>query len=197
METINENKNVPGIKPETGSKKEKPFFMDCKSKTFKIVAMIIGLILIILVSFATGMGVGLRKAKFSYQWGKNYERNFVEIPMGLPMMPPFQGQPGHKNDFPMEFPDFQGRDFRNAHGLVGLVISISDNTVVIKDNDEKENTVSVTDETLIKRGRDTITVNDLKQDDRIVVLGKPDNESGTINADLIRVMNNPFNNNGQ
>jgi hypothetical protein len=116
--------------------------------------------------------------------------------MGSAMLP-FQGQPGRGAGFPAGLPDFQGRDFRNAHGLAGSIISISGNTVVIKDKDEKENTVSVTGKTLIKRGKETIAVNNLKQGDEIVVLGKPDKEGGMVNADLIRVMDNLDNNNGQ
>jgi len=79
-----------------------------------------------------------------------------------------------------------GRGFRNAHGIAGEIISITDNKIVLKDRDGQENSIAVDDKTLIKRGRDTISVNELKNDDRIVVMGKP-GDDGTVSADLIRV----------
>ena len=83
-------------------------------------------------------------------------------------------------------PDFDGRGFRNAHGIAGTIISVADNKIILKDRDGQENTISVSDKTLIKRGQDTISINDLKNDDRIVVMGRP-GDSGMIDADLIRV----------
>jgi hypothetical protein len=94
--------------------------------------------------------------------------------------------------------DFEGREFRNSHGLAGTIISIADGKIILKDRWGQENTVSVSDKTLIKRGWDTISINDLKNDDQIVVMGRPADD-GTVSADLIRVFrsgNNP-NNNGQ
>jgi hypothetical protein len=93
--------------------------------------------------------------------------------------------------------DFGGRGFRNGHGIAGAIISVADNKIVIKDRNGQENTISVSDQTLIKRGQSTISVNDLKNDEQIVVMGKP-GDNGTINADLIRVFdNNNSANNGQ
>lgn len=151
-----------------------------KSKKFKIAAGVIGIILFGLVSFAVGVKVGLHKARFSYNWGENYERNFIGHRPG-PGMPGgmFGGMMG----------DFEGRDFRNAHGLAGAVVSVSDNNIIIKDRDGKENTISVTDKTIIKSRRDNLKVSDLKPDDQIVVIGKP-SDNGVINADLIRVFGN-------
>ncbi|MDO8529662.1 MAG: hypothetical protein Q7S18_03260 [bacterium] len=141
-------------------------------KKIKIAALIVGLVIIILGSFSTGVFVGLMKARFSSKFGENYERNFTGSRMG-------EGRSGFMREF-------SGRDFRNAHGISGTIVSISDNNLIIKDRDEKENTVSVNDKTIIKNGRDTIKIGDLKTDERIVILGKP-GDSGTVNADLIRV----------
>lgn len=155
----------------------KSFWCGTSSKKIKIAVLVVGFFLVAFVSFAGGVFVGLKKAKFSYKWGENYERNFGgPSPMG----------PGGMRG-PREFMhEFSGRGFRNAHGISGTIISVADNNILIKDKNGQENTISVSDKTLIKRGRDTIGINNLKQDDQIVVMGRPA-ENGTIEADLIRV----------
>ena len=152
-----------------------------KSKMLKVAALAVGGFLVILVSFAGGVAVGLKKARFSYKWGENYERNFMGGPLRGPMG--MKGQtPGPRE----MMRDFEGRGFRNAHGIAGSVISVADNKIVIKDRNGQENTISVDDKTLIKRGQDNISLNDLKNGDRIVVMGSPD-DNGVVKADLIRV----------
>ncbi len=155
-----------------------------KSKKFQIAALVVGMIIIAFVSFAGGVFVGFRKAKFSYKFGENYERNFIEGPhsFGPMRIPPAGGGPGPRGFIP----DFPGRGFRNAHGIAGEIISVADGKIVIKDPDSQENTISVSDETLIKRGKNTISINDLKNGDRIVVMGRP-GDDGTVQADLVRV----------
>lgn len=151
-----------------------------KSKMLKIAALVVGGFMLVLVSFSGGVAVGLKKARFSYKFGENYERNFIGGP-------PSFGPKGMMGPEPRGFmPDFPGRGFRNAHGIAGEIISIADSKIVIKDPDSQENTVSVSDETLIKRGKDTISINDLKNGDRIVVMGRP-GDDGTVSADLVRV----------
>jgi len=156
-----------------------------KSKKFKIAALVVGVIIIALVSFAGGVATGLHKARFSYEFGKNYERNFVGGP--------FQG-PGMMDRGPRGMMlDFEGRGFRNGHGIAGAIISVADTKIIIKDRNGQENTISVSDQTLIKRGQDTISINDLKNDEQIVVMGRP-GDNGTVNADLIRVFDKENNN---
>jgi hypothetical protein len=164
---------------------------DLKSKKFpefgqasKIAALIVAFILVAIVSFGGGVAVGLHKAKFSYKFGENYERNFA----GGPFQGVMGGMMGPRDPRNM-MRDFEGRGFRNSHGIAGTIISVGDNKIIIKDQDEQENTITVSDKTLIKRGPETISVNDLKNDDRIVVVGKP-GDSGTVMADLIRVFDN-------
>jgi len=140
------------------------------SKMFKISAVVIGIVLVALVSFAAGMAAGFHKARFSYMWGENYERNFAG-----PRRGPFDSMP-----------DPRGPDFRNAHGLAGTVISKNDSQLVIKDRDGKENTVAVSDRTSIKLRRDDIKIGDIKENDRVIVLGQP-GENGVVNADLVRI----------
>jgi hypothetical protein len=156
-----------------------------KSRNFKIAALAVGVIIIALVSFSVGVGVGFHKARFSYRFGENYERNFV----GGPFQGPGMMERGSRG----MMDDFEGRGFRNGHGIAGTIISVADNKVVIKDRDGQENTITVSDRTLIKSGQNTIKIADLKQDEQIVVMGRP-GDNGTINADLIRVFDNGNNN---
>lgn len=154
------------------------------SKKFKIAVVIVGAVLIVLVSFAAGVAVGLTKARFSYRFGENYERNFA----GPRMMGPGPGPMGRFMG------GFEGRNFRNAHGLAGTVVSVSGTNLVVKDRNGQENNVAVSDNTVIKSGRDTIKIADLQNNEWVVIMGKP-GDSGVINADLIRVFpnNNPPN----
>jgi len=158
----------------------------------KIAALVVGAFILALVSFAGGVAVGFMKAKFSYKFGENYERNFVGGPFQGP-----NGMMGGRGSRGM-MPDFEGRGFRNGHGIAGTIISVSDNKIVIKDCNGQENTITASDQTLIKSGQNTIKITDLKQNEQIVVMGGP-GDNGTINADLIRVFDNGNNNtnNGQ
>lgn len=161
------------------------------SNKLKITIWIAGGFLIALVIFAFGLAVGFHKAKFSCNWGENYERNFMGPHPGM-----MDGPRGPMGMMGEKFRDFEGRDFRNAHGLAGTIISITDNNIAIKDRDNKENTVAVSDKTIIKSGRDDIKITDLKNDQQVVVMGKP-GDSGVINADLIRVFKANINTNNQ
>jgi hypothetical protein len=151
-----------------------------KSKKFVIAAVIISVFVIALFSFSLGMAVGFKKAKFSYNFGENYERNFAG-----PRPEKGDGRMGGF-PFPRGFEEFEKKEFRNAHGLAGEIISIADGNLIVKDRDEKENTVQVSDKTLIKRGKETIQIGDLKIGDKIVVVGRP-SDNGVINADLLRI----------
>lgn len=149
------------------------------TKGFKWSMFGVAELILLAVVFSAGMKIGFRKANFSYAFGANYERNFTGPPRGV------MGPGG-----PMgAFNDFAGGGFRNSNGTSGTIISITDNTIVIKDKDNNENTVSVNDKTLIKFQGNDIKITDLKNDEKVVVLGKPDN-NGTIVAELIRVFDN-------
>lgn len=153
-----------------------------KSNGFRVAAIVVGAILIALVSFGAGIAVGIHKAKFSFKFGENYERNFVGYPSQGPTGREMMGGFGPRD----MMRGFDRRGFRNAHGIAGTIISVADNKIIIKDRDGQENTISVGDKTLIKRGQDTISAGDLKNDEQIVVMGRP-GDNGTVNADLIRV----------
>ncbi|MFZ2975359.1 MAG: hypothetical protein WA055_01870 [Candidatus Moraniibacteriota bacterium] len=154
-----------------------------KSNALKITLIVIGEILILFLVFSSGVAVGLRKAHFSYKFGENYERNFMGPHIANENRPDFLPQPprGFMNNF-------EGKDFRNAHGIAGKIISISENSIIVVDRDNKENTILITDKTFIKSRRDDLKVSDLKTGDEIVVMGNPD-INGVINASLIRIFN--------
>ncbi len=172
-------------KEEVKNLKEKDY-----SRKIIIGAIVVGLIILVSVSFAVGVAVGFKKARFSYEWGKHYERNFI----GMQDKRAKMDRP-EPSDLPMNglMRKFDGRDFRNAHGLVGTIISIADNKLIVKDQDNKENTVEIKNETIIKSGRNDIKIGDLKINDKIVVMGRP-GENGLLSADLIRLFNQNLNN---
>lgn len=145
-----------------------------RSSSFKTASMIIGAFLIFLIGFAIGTRVGFHKARFSSDFGKNYERNFIG-----PIPPGPMGK---------MFDDFEGKGMRNPHGMAGEIISVSDSNIIIKDMVDEENTINVTEKTIIKNGRDNIKISDLKLGDKIVVLGKP-KDNGTVDAHLVRIFN--------
>lgn len=147
-------------------------FSKClQSKTFRIALVAIGALIVLLFVFKVGVFVGYKKASFSYRWGENYHRNFAG-PRG-----------GFFGDFRRGFGD---KDFINAHGTFGSVIKIDGNIVIVKSRDDVEKTALVSDDTVIRRGREAIRVSDLKVDDRIVIIGSP-NGQGQIEAKLIRL----------
>ena len=99
-----------------------------ESKHFRIMAAVAGILLVALVSFAGGVAVGLHKAKFSYAFGENYERNFGGGSRNIKQ----EGRGGMMERF--GFSDkFDGRNFRNAHGTAGAILSITDSTLIVKD----------------------------------------------------------------
>lgn len=146
-----------------------------QSKKFKIIILGIAGLIILLLAFGAGKFVGFRKANFSYKWGENYHQNFA----------------GPRGGFFKEFEkELEGRNFINAHGVIGQIIKIDGSTIVIKGKDNVEKIVLVKENTVITRFRETIKSTDLKSDDYIVVIGEP-NDSGQIEAKLIRVMPPP------
>ena len=152
-----------------------------KSKKTKIGIGIIGGVMLVLIIFALGINVGFHKAKFSCLFGENYERNFMGRHMGFSGGPMPVGPPMGK------FADeIEGRGFRNAHGISGIIISIADNKIIIKDKNNNENIISISEGTVIRSGNDNLKLENLKSNDEIVVMGKP-GEDGTISADLIRL----------
>ncbi len=159
-----------------------------RSKGFQATVIIVGVLLVALISFAAGLNIGMRKAKFFCAFGENYERNFGsgfgnERRAGSRM----NGGPERK----MPMPDFDRKGFRNGHGLVGEIISVAENSLVVKDIFGNENTISVKEGTVLKNGRESVDFSTLSVGDRMAVIGEP-SENGTVEAKFVRVLIDPF-----
>ncbi|MBP9727879.1 MAG: hypothetical protein KBD27_00715 [Candidatus Moranbacteria bacterium] len=143
-----------------------------ESKYFKVGAIVGGVLLVALFSFAIGVKVGFYKASFSARFGENYERNFLGG--DTRPMPPFGKM---MND---------GWGMRNPHGVGGEILSIAGDTLVIKNPENQESSLRVDDKTIINRGRQTLALSDLAIGENIIVVGRP-GDDGVVVARLIRV----------
>ena len=138
---------------------------------FKIVFIAIGALIALLFSFKIGVLVGYNKALYSYRWGENYHKNFAG-PRG-----------GFYGDFSR---NFKNKEFINPHGTFGSIIKIDTDTLIIKGKDDTEKTVLISEKTTIRSRRKTLKASELTIDDRVVIIGSPD-EQGQIKAKFIRV----------
>jgi len=142
----------------------KDFF---KSNHLNKLLIVLATIVVLFFVFSLGVFVGHEKGKFSRNWGENYYNNI----MG-------PGRPGMM--------DFNRPDF-NAHGGLGQIIKIDGNNLIIKDQASVEKIILVTGKTIITKNNQNIKITDLKVDDKIVVIGGP-NDQGQIEPKLIRVL---------
>ncbi len=141
------------------------------TRIIKTALIVLGCLIIMLVTFWSGMMIGFRKASFNYQWGRNYQGLFEE----------------NEHRFPR---DLRGMGFMNAHSATGSVIKVDTSTLIIKGSDGIEKNILIGNNTLIRRFQNTISPADIKVDDQVVVLGVP-STTGQIEARFIRVMPQP------
>ncbi len=144
----------------------KTFF---QSQVFKYILYGLACVIVLLMVFKAGELVGFRKASFSYRWGENYYRGIAG---------PSSGSFGEM---------FRGRDYTTSYGVFGIVEKVASSTLVIKGSDELEKNIVLTNETIIKHFRDTLSAHDLKVNDSVVIIGAP-NDMGEIEAKLIRIL---------
>ena len=142
-------------------------------KKFNVKALIAvgAAVILLLLVFGAGVKVGTLKARYSYKWAENYHKNFAG-PKG-----------GFFGDLKRGFKD---RDFIGAHGVSGSIIKIDGSTFIVNGGDNVEKTILVSEKTTITSRRETIKASDLKVDDRVVIIGSP-NEQGQIEAKLMRL----------
>ncbi len=138
-----------------------------------VVLGLTGLTAVILI-FSAGMFVGGQKARFSFRWAEQYQRNFAG---------PRQGFMGNWMNFPMG-------EMMGAHGVFGQIMKIDNSEIVIKGGDNVEKIVLVKDDTVIRSLQNNLKLSDLKVNDYIVVIGDP-NDKGQIEAKFIRIMPPP------
>ncbi|MEZ7820909.1 MAG: hypothetical protein QMB51_01215 [Patescibacteria group bacterium] len=152
------------------------------SKPFIIIIISTASLILLLLAFKLGVFVGFEKAKFSCMWNNNYNKNF-------------DGPRGQKNGFQPPFSmNGEGLPMMDSRGLFGEVIKIDNNSLTIKDKDDVEKIVVITDKTTIREFKKDIKITDLKIDEKVVIVGEP-NSSGQIEARLIRVLPEPKNSN--
>lgn len=156
-----------------------------RSKIFKAALIAIGITALLLLSFKAGEFVGYKKARFSYRWAENYHQNFGGPRDGFMRGPIGKFMPEHMESF---MRDVAGKDYMNAHGITGAILKIDGDTMIIQGQDDIEKTVLISDNTIIKKHRETIAFGDLKVNDTIVIIGSP-NDQGQIESKLIRIFN--------
>lgn len=150
-----------------------------ESKTFHTVIYTLGILFVLFLVFQAGMTAGFRKASFGCDWGKNYAKNFGSPHMG-PRIKIVGENFGNFNNLP------------NAHGAIGRIIKIESSSIIVFDEkDNTEKVIIINDKTEIRNMRDSITKDQLKIDDNVVIIGVP-NSSGQIEAKLIRFLPAPF-----
>ncbi len=147
------------------------------SRDFRIVLYTTLSLAVLFCIFHLGTIAGHKRAMFNCNWGRNYEANF-----GAPRMNPLPPNKG-RGEF---------RNFPNANGSIGKIIKISlPNVIVFDDKESTEKVVVIDEKTQIRKARETITKEELKLEDAIVVVGNP-NDKGQIEAKLIRVLPVPL-----
>lgn len=87
---------------------------------------------------------------------------------------------------------FRDKDFTNSSGATGKIISVNLPELAIENADGIEKIILISDDTIIKRFRETIKADDLKMGDFVVAIGSP-NDNAQVEAKIIRIMPNPEN----
>ena len=139
---------------------------------FRGILIGIGAITVILLIFLAGSAVGYRKAAFSYKLGDNYH----DI---------FDGRRPKDMDFGLP-----PEGLATGHGAIGSIIKLELPNIAVETPEGVEKAVLIGDKTIIKRFREDVQASSLKINDFVVVMGKPNN-SGVIEANLIRLMPDP------
>ncbi len=146
------------------------------SKTFRNIALAMGLLALIFLVFRLGEAIGFRKAEFSYRFGERVYRDFSGP---RPMMP-----------FGMERPlgGLDGDEFLAGNGTVGRVLSVNStsSSFVVGGQGGSEKVVLVTTSTAVRAPFGNTALSGLKVNDRVAVIGMP-NSQGQIVARLIRI----------
>ena len=164
-----------------------------QSKIFKVAAAVFGSLFALLLAFAGGVKVGLHKANFSGNFDKHYEENFAGRGGRMDRDDregrgdqEGRGMMGGRGGGMMDL----GGDFRNGHGTAGDIVSVSGDTVVLKNKDNQEVSIRISNESIINRGANEIAIGDLKAGDHVVVVSNP-GDDGVIAALIVRVLPSP------
>lgn len=143
------------------------------TRTLKFIIWALVMIIIVFLVFQAGVSVGFHKAQFARNWGQNYYQNFGP-------------RKGDRNSMPKMMMGMGDR-FPNANGANGKIIKLNLPTLIVQDLDNTEKVILINNETKIVSQKEEISVDNLKIDSFIVVIGNP-NDQGQIEAKLIRLM---------
>lgn len=77
---------------------------------------------------------------------------------------------------------------RFGHGTVGIIDSVGENTFVVKDRPGQFVTILVDEKTILRRDHSEIKFGELKKDERVIIIGEPQEQEGAIKARVIRVI---------
>lgn len=147
-----------------------------ESKKIKILIVSIILSAILFGAFQAGVFIGFHKASFLFKSGDNFYKSF-----------------GERNDKVVDSMSIGGRmfkdEFSGGHGAVGKIIKVNLPNIILIGPDNIEKIIVVSENTSIRYGRQTSSINSLNTDQNISVLGTPDNE-GRIIAKYIRIVQN-------
>jgi hypothetical protein len=149
-----------------------------KSKIFHNILLGAACLVVLVFVFSAGVFVGIEKAKFSYGWGENYYRNFID-PRG-----PLNGALGSQSPF-------WDKIYITPHGLSGKIIELNDDGFVMSGANQTEVPVDVDNQTIIRNQHDNLKLSDLKISDQAVVIGEPDGQ-GEIMAKFVRIDDGVF-----
>lgn len=143
-----------------------------QSKMFKWLVLSVCALIPLAFVFCFGVFIGARKADFSFKWAEAYHRNF-----GGP-------REGFLNNAMM------GNDFIEANGIFGQIIKINGQNITIEGNSGVEKIILVEQDTTIVSQKKNLQLQDLKNGDKVIVIGEPNND-GQIEAALIRIIPPP------
>ncbi len=152
--------------------------MELDKKYFKIseeflkpFLMVLFLIVFGFAMFQFGTNLGSNRGRFACNWAKNYQNNFGGPRFGFGQDQPFN-------------------DFVDGHGIFGEIIKINKTDIVVTSKEGVEKIINISDKTIIKSFEKDITIENLKLNDRLMIIGDP-NDQGQIDAKLIRIFNKP------
>lgn len=140
-----------------------------ESKSLKAVIITIVTLAVFAFIFQAGVFVGFHKASFLFKSGDNFYRNFGD--RGGMM-----GRGGMFSD-----------EFTGGHGASGKIVRIELPNIVVLGQDNIEKVVVTDSKTDIREGRSNSSLEKLKVDEFITVIGSP-NDQGQVLAKFIRVM---------
>ena len=127
-----------------------------------VIAVLLGFILIVLV-FKIGMMVGMSKSSFYSCGTANYQKDFSKHMVG-------------------KFSAWK----KSAYSSYKEVVKLTESGFVVKDSDNKEQTIVISEDTVIIKGIEK-TGNEVSVGDKVYVVGSS-NESGQVEASMVKIL---------